>query len=52
MRLLLVLAAVAVIVGVIVVLACRLIRRDPPGYYDAKPPHPGFRRNRGRGRDR
>jgi hypothetical protein len=50
---LLIVAATAAAVGVVVVivfLAYRMTRRDPPGYYDAKPPHPGFRSNRGRGR--
>ena len=41
--------AVVVIAAVAVVLY-RMTRRDPPGHYDRKPPHPGFRSNRGRGR--
>jgi len=45
----------AVALGVVAVIAVALVvyrmtRRDPPGYYDAKPPTPGFRSNRGRGR--
>ena len=39
-----------VAVGVIAFVVYRMTRRDPPGYYDAKPPTPGFRSNRGRGR--
>jgi hypothetical protein len=49
----LVVAAVAfavVAVAVIVFVVYRMTRRDPPGSYDAKPMHPGFRSNRGRGR--
>ena len=44
--------ALGVVVAVIVVavVAYRMTRRDPPDYYDAKPPNPGFRSNRGRGR--
>ena len=44
-----VIVAVVVIAAVAVVLY-RMTRRDPPGHYDRKPPHPGFRSNRGRGR--
>ena len=48
----LVLAAVAVVVVLVVafVLYRVVTRRDPPGSYDARPMHPGFRSNRGRGR--
>jgi hypothetical protein len=35
---------------VILIVVLRLLRRDPPGYYDARPMHPEFRSNRGRGR--
>ena len=48
-----VLVAIAIAVVVVVILAVvayRLTRRDPPGSYDAKPMHPGFRSKRGRGR--
>jgi hypothetical protein len=41
---------IAVVVIVIVFVLYRMTRRDPPGSYDAKPMHPGFRSNRGRGR--
>ena len=41
---------VVVLVAVVAVVVYRMTRRDPPGYYDAKAPHPGFRSNRGRGR--
>lgn len=47
------LVVAAVIVGMVVVLFLfyrRITRRDPPGSYDSKPMHPGFRSNRGRGR--
>ena len=47
---LLIIAAVAVAALVIAFVGYRLLRRDPPGSYDAKPMHPGFRSNRGRGR--
>ena len=40
----------AVVIAAIAVLVYRMTRRDPPGYYDTKPPNPGFRSNRGRGR--
>jgi preprotein translocase subunit SecY len=45
-------AAVIVVVAIIIVVVVvyRMTRRDPPGSYDAKPMHPGFRSNRGRGR--
>ena len=42
--------AVTVCVAVVIVVLYRMTRRDPPGHYDAKPQHPGFRSNRGRGR--
>ena len=42
--------ALVVIVAAVAVIVYRMTRRDPPGYYDRKPPHPGFRSNRGRGR--
>ena len=49
--LLVVIAAVVVVVVVIVAVTLyRMTRRDPPGSYDPKPMHPGFRSNRGRGR--
>jgi cobalamin biosynthesis Mg chelatase CobN len=48
------LVVVAVVAVVIVVVAAlvlyRMFRRDPPGSYDAKAMHPGFRSHRGRGR--
>jgi Flp pilus assembly protein CpaB len=48
---LLIIAAVAVVViGIVAIVAYRMTRRDPPGYYDRQPPNPGFRSNRGRGR--
>ena len=43
------LAAVLILV-IIVIWAYRMTRRDPPGHYDRKPPTPGFRSKRGRGR--
>lgn len=43
-------AIVAAVLVAVVVVLYRMTRRDPPGYYDAKPQHPGFRSNRGRGR--
>jgi hypothetical protein len=48
--LLIVTAAVVVVVAVPAFTVYRMTRRDPPGHYDRKPPHPGFRSNRGRGR--
>lgn len=40
----------AVVIAVVALVVYRMTRRDPPGHYDRKPPHPGFRSNRGRGR--
>jgi hypothetical protein len=42
--------AIAVAVVIVAVVVYRMTRRDPPGHYDRKPPHPGFRSHRGRGR--
>ena len=49
-RTLFIVLAVVVVVAVIVIIVYRMTRRDPPGFYDAKAMHPGFRSNRGRGR--
>jgi hypothetical protein len=51
-RTLLVAAAIVVVVMVLAValVIYRMTRRDPPGSYDARPMHPGFRSKRGRGR--
>ena len=49
-RTLLLVAAIVVLVVVLFVVYRVVTRRDPPGSYDAKPMHPGFRSNRGRGR--
>jgi hypothetical protein len=51
-RTFLVVAAVAVAVVLIIIafVVYRMTRREPPGSYDAKPMHPGFRSHRGRGR--
>ena len=40
----------SIILVIIVIWAYRMTRRDPPGHYDRKPPTPGFRSKRGRGR--
>lgn len=45
-------AAVAAVLFLVIIVfwAYRMTRRDPPGHYDRKPPTPGFRSKRGRGR--
>jgi hypothetical protein len=46
----LIVVAVVVVLIIIALVFYRLTRRDPPDHYDRKPPTPGFRSNRGRGR--